>query len=57
MGFDVEGIGDAAAVLEGGVSGAVDEAHGSAVGVFVWDEVEAHGLEDGIFLSYGDIGV
>ena len=41
VGFDVEGVGYAASVLEGCVGGAVDEAHRAAVGVFVGDEVEA----------------
>ena len=41
MGFDVNGVGDPAAVLEGGVGGSVDEAHRAAVGIFVRYEIEA----------------
>ena len=41
MGFDIDCVGYSAAVLEGEVGGAVDEAHRAAVGVFVGDEVVA----------------
>ena len=39
--FDGDGVGDSATVPEGRVGGAVDEAHGSAVGVFVVYVVKA----------------
>ena len=52
MGFDVEGVGYTASVLEGGVGGAVDEAHRAAVGVFVGDEVETIRILGLIYSSY-----
>ena len=41
MDSDIDGVGDSSTVLECRVGGAVDEAHGSVVGVFVGEEVVA----------------